>query len=172
MFYKTYERSFDRKVHLGGDNAGYYIYGKSIAKGEGYKAIHTKDKVRANHFPPGYPALIAVVMKTFSGKIDTIKSANGFFMWAALFALFFLFRALTKNIHLSFVACMLTLLNFHMLEYSTIMMSEISFVLFSVLSLLLFVLTDFSKTFYKIGSSCYLLRFSHLPFISEPWAFR
>lgn len=149
VFFKTYERIFDRKVHLGGDNAGYYIYGKSIAKGEGYRAIHSKDKVKANHFPPGYPALIAVVMKTFSGKIDTIKSANGFFLWAALFALFFLFRALTKNIHLSFVACMLTLLNFHMLEYSTIMMSEISFVLFSVLSLLLFVLTDFSKSFYK-----------------------
>lgn len=149
VFSKTYDRIFDKKVHLGGDNAGYYIYGKSIAKGEGYRAIHTKDKVKANHFPPGYPALIAVVMKTFSGKIDTIKSANGFFLWAALFALFFLFRALTKNIHLSFVACMLTLLNFHMLEYSTIMMSEISFVLFSVLSLLLFVLTDFSKKFYK-----------------------
>lgn len=149
VFSKTYDRVFDKKVHLGGDNAGYYIYGKSIAKGEGYRAIHTKDKVKANHFPPGYPALIAVVMKTFSGKIDTIKSANGFFLLAALFVLFFLFRALTKNIHLSFIACLFTLLNFHMLEYSTIMMSEISFVLFSVLSLLLFVLTDFEKKFYK-----------------------
>ncbi|MCB0754747.1 MAG: hypothetical protein H6603_06290 [Flavobacteriales bacterium] len=149
VFFKTYDRVFDKKVHLGGDNAGYYIYGKSIAKGEGYRAIHTKDKVKANHFPPGYPALIAVVMKTFSGKIETIKSANGFFLLAALFALFFLFRALTKNIHLSFIACMFTVLNFHMLEYSTIMMSEIPFVLFSVLSLLLFVLTDFEKAFYK-----------------------
>ena len=89
VFFKTYDRVFDKKVHLGGDNAGYYIYGKSIAKGEGYRAIHTKDKVKANHFPPGYPALIAVVMKTFSGKIETIKSANGFFLLAALFALFF-----------------------------------------------------------------------------------
>lgn len=149
VFFKTYDRIFDKKVHLGGDNAGYYIYGKSIAKGEGYRAIHTKDKVKGNHFPPGYPALIAVVMKTFSGKIDTIKSANGFFLLAALIALFFLFRALTKSIHLSFIACLFTLLNFHMLEYSTIMMSEIPFVLFSVLSLLLFVLTDFSKAFYK-----------------------
>lgn len=149
VFYKTYDRIFDKKVHLGGDNAGYYIYGKSIAKGEGYKAIHTKEKVKANHFPPGYPALIAVVMKTFSGKITTIKKANGFFLFAALFVLFFLFRALTKNIHLSFIACLFTALNFHMLEYSTIMMSEISFVLFSAISLLLYVLTDFSKAFYK-----------------------
>ena len=149
VFFNTYERIFDKKVHLGGDNAGYYIYGKSIAKGEGYRAIHTKDKVKANHFPPGYPALIAVTMKLFSGKINTIKSANGFYLFAALIALFFLFRALTKNIHLSFVACLLTGLNFHMLEYSTIMMSEISFVLFSALSLLLFVLTDFEKAFYK-----------------------
>lgn len=148
-FKGTYERIFDKKVHLGGDNAGYYIYGKSIAKGEGYRAIHTKDKVKANHFPPGYPALIAVVMKTFSGKVTTIKAANGFFMWAALIALFFLFRALTKNIHLSFIACLLAAYNFHLLEYSTIMMSEIPFVLFSALSLLLFIYIDFTKPFYR-----------------------
>ena len=92
VFFKTYERIFDKKVHLGGDNAGYYIYGKSLAKGEGYKAIHSKTMRPANHFPPGYPVLIAITMKTFSGKIDTIKSANGFYMWAALFVLFFLFN--------------------------------------------------------------------------------
>ncbi len=149
IFYKTYDRIFDKKVHLGGDNAGYYIYGKSLAKGEGYRAIHTKEKTKANHFPPGYPALIATVMKVFDARINTIKKANGFYMFAALMVLFFLFRALTKNIHLSFVACLLTLLNYHLLEYSTIMMSEISFVLFSAISLLLFTLIDFSKNVFK-----------------------
>jgi hypothetical protein len=148
-FNSTYERIFDKKVHLGGDNAGYYIYGKSIAQGAGYTAIHSKDRKPGNHFPPGYPTLIASVMKVFDGKINTIKAANGFYMLAALFALFFLFRALTKNIHLSFVACLFAAYNFHLLEYSTIMMSEISFVLFSAISLLLFVLIDFEKQFYK-----------------------
>jgi hypothetical protein len=148
-FYKTYDRIFDKKVHLGGDNAGYYIYGKSIATGEGYVALHDKDKMKANHFPPGYPALIAATMKLFSGKITTIKAANGFFMLMALFVLFFLFRALTMNIHLSFVACLLALFNYHMLQYSTIMYSEIPYVLFSSLSLLLFMFTDYSKTFYR-----------------------
>ena len=149
LFFKVYDRVFDKKVHLGGDNAGYYIYGKALAKGEGYVAIHTKDKVKANHFPPGYPALIAVVMKTFSGKVNTIKSANGFYMLAALFVLFFLFRAMTKNIHLSFVAVLIALYNFHLLQYSTIMMSEISYLLFSSISLLLFAFTDFKKSPFK-----------------------
>ncbi|MCF8277904.1 MAG: hypothetical protein K9J17_14315 [Flavobacteriales bacterium] len=149
LFYKTYDRVFDKKVHLGGDNAGYYILGKALAHGDGYRSIHTKDQVPANHFPPGYPVMIAAVMKTFSGKITTIKTANGFYMWAALMVLFFLFRALTRNIHLSFIACLLAAYNFHLLEYSTIMMSEIPFVLFSAISLLLFVLTDFEKTFFK-----------------------
>lgn len=149
LFYKTYDRVFDKKVHLGGDNAGYYILGKALAHGDGYRSIQTKDQVPANHFPPGYPVMIAAVMKTFSGKITTIKTANGFYMWAALMVLFFLFRALTRNIHLSFIACLLAAYNFHLLEYSTIMMSEIPFVLFSAISLLLFVLTDFEKTFYK-----------------------
>ncbi|MDP6908618.1 MAG: hypothetical protein QF371_03890, partial [Flavobacteriales bacterium] len=149
LFYKVANRVFDKKVHLGGDNAGYYIYGKSIAKGEGYVALHDKAKPKANHFPPGYPTLIAGVMKAFSGKITTVKAANGFFMLAALFVLFFLFRALTTNIHLSFVACLLALHNFHLLQYSTIMMSELSFVLFSAISLLLFVFTDFTKSVFK-----------------------
>ncbi len=149
LFNKTYDRVFDKKVHLGGDNAGYYIYGKAISKGEGYTAIHIKEKPPGNHFPPGYPALIAGVMKVFDGKINTIKKANGFYMLAALIVLFFLFRALTKNIHLSFIACLFAIYNFHLLEYSTIMMSEISFVLFSAISLLLFVLIDFDTKFYK-----------------------
>ncbi|MGB0368703.1 MAG: hypothetical protein ACPGD8_04815, partial [Flavobacteriales bacterium] len=102
-----------------------------------------------NHFPPGYSALIGGVMTVLNGKIDTIKGANGFFMLSALIVLFFLFRALTKNIHLSFIACMFAAFNFHLLEYSTIMMSEISFVLFSAISLLLFVLIDFEKQVYK-----------------------
>ncbi|MDB4655591.1 glycosyltransferase family 39 protein [Flavobacteriales bacterium] len=148
-FNNTYDRIFDKKIHLGGDNAGYYIYGKAIAMGEGYTAIHTKEKPPGNHFPPGYSALIAGVMKVFDSKINTIKAANGFFMLAALMVLFFLFRALTKNIHLSFVACLFALFNFHLLEYSTIMMSEISFVLFSAISLLLFVLMDFEKVVFK-----------------------
>ena len=149
VFHGTYDRIFDKKVHLGGDNAGYYILGKALAGGDGYTSIHSKDQVPANHFPPGYPVLIAAVMKTFSGKITTIKAANGFYMWAALMALFFLFRALTRNIHLSFVACLLAAYNFHLLEYSTIMFSEIPFVLFSTITLLLFVMTDFEKPFYK-----------------------
>ncbi|MBL4586107.1 MAG: hypothetical protein JKX84_03490, partial [Flavobacteriales bacterium] len=149
LFFKVYDRVFDKKVHLGGDNAGYYIYGKSIAKGAGYVALHDANKPKGNHFPPGYPALIALTMKTFSGKVNTIKSANGFYLLAALFALFFLFRALTKNIHLSFIACLLTLYNYHLLQYSTIMMSEISYVLFSTISLLLFVFTDFKKSVFK-----------------------
>lgn len=145
LFFKVYDRVFDKKVHLGGDNAGYYIYGKSIAKGEGYVALHDVNRPKANHFPPGYPALIALTMKTFSGKVNTIKSANGFYFLAALFVLFFLFRALTLNIHLSFIACLLTLYNYHLLQYSTIMMSEISYVLFSSISLLLFAITDFNR---------------------------
>jgi hypothetical protein len=134
---------------LGGDNADYYIYGKSLANGHGYSAIHTKAQQPANHFPPGYPAMIAVTMKLFSAKITTIKKANGFYMLAALFVLFFLFRGLTRNIHLSFVACLFTLFNYHLLEYSTIMYSEIPFVLVATITLLLFVYIDFEKPVWK-----------------------
>ena len=58
-FFKVYNSVFDKKINLGGDNAGYYILGNAIASGQGFTNINTKEKLGHNHFPPGYPLLIA-----------------------------------------------------------------------------------------------------------------
>jgi hypothetical protein len=143
-FVKTYQYIFDEKIDLGGDNANYYILGEALAEGHGFKNIHMYGTPPHNHFPPGYPAIIAVVMKFFSDEITTIKTANGVMFFLTLIILFFIFRKLTQNIHLSFVLCILTMLNSIMLKHSTIMMSEIPFMLISSLNILLFIHLDFS----------------------------
>jgi hypothetical protein len=137
-FTKTFDYVFDKKLHLGGDNAAYYILGKSIADGNGYSNVHLVGNPPANHFPPGYPAIIAGVMKVFNSDILTIKKANGVFFFLSLLLLFFIFKKASNNIHFAFVACILLLLNFHLLQYSFIMFSEIPFLLFTCITLFLF----------------------------------
>ena len=52
---------FDFKLDMGGDNAGYIILGQALLQGEGYTNIHIPGSPPASHFPPGYPALLALL---------------------------------------------------------------------------------------------------------------
>jgi hypothetical protein len=43
------------------DGAGYAVLARSLVEGKGYRAIDHPDQPRHAHFPPGYPALLALV---------------------------------------------------------------------------------------------------------------
>ncbi|PCH95455.1 MAG: hypothetical protein COB85_04530 [Bacteroidetes bacterium] len=148
-FFKVYKDVFDKKINLGGDNASYYILGNSIATGEGYTDIFKKQGISHKKFPPGYPVIIAAVTKIFSNDILTIKRVNGFFLLLSIGVMFLVLYELTGNFHLPFIACLFSLLNYHLLSYSVIMMSEIPFLFFSTLCLWLFLKTDFTKELKK-----------------------
>ena len=127
---------FDKKLDLGGDNAAYYLLGKGLASGEGYVNTWAADKIPANHFPPGYPALIGLVMLV-SQNIVTIKIVNGVFFFASIFLIILFLKQLEWPPLLIAVVGAILAMNSHLLRYSTIMMSEIPFLFFSVLALLL-----------------------------------
>ncbi|EDP96325.1 glycosyltransferase family 39 protein [Kordia algicida OT-1] len=150
-FLKIYSSIFDEKISLVGDNASYYILGTAIANGEGYTNIHHKEKEAHYHYPPGYPLLIAGVSKVFSNDIISIKNFNGILLFGSILLLFFLVKCLTENNNIAFAVSFITLLNYHILEYSTIMMSEIPFLFFSLVGILLTLKIDFSKPVFKNG---------------------
>lgn len=149
VFTQVYSFIYDEKVALLGDNTAYYILGKALADGEGYTNVFSVHKTPANHFPPGYPAIIASCMSVFSQDVDTIKTLNGFFFFGAIMLCYALFIRFSKNHHLAFVTCLIISLNYHMLMFSTVMMSEIPFMFISCLSLLIFSYIDLDKPFYK-----------------------
>jgi hypothetical protein len=149
IFAFTYSAVFDSKVDTNGDNAGYYILAKSIATGQGYTNIHKPDESAANHLPPGYPAIVSLVFKTVGYQIGTVKITNGILFLFSLFALFFLFIDLSDNKQLSFAVSLLVLLNAHFLRFSTMMMSEIPFLLVSSLCLLVFIRLPQKKSPFK-----------------------
>ncbi len=136
---KVYKQVYDEKLYLGGDNAVYYITAKSLMKGEGYTSIHLPSKEPANHYPPGYPVISAGIMKIFGDDIEVMNKANGYFLFGSIVLLYFILINLTGNKHLSFVIALLSALNFHLLNFSTIAMSEIPF-LFTSLATVFFLM--------------------------------
>lgn len=150
-FIPTYNYTFDKKIAFLGDNASYYVFGKAIASGKGYVNAHVVQESKVNSFPPGYPAIISVVVNTFGDKITTIKKANGVMYFLSLVVLFFFFRQISKNIDLSFILTFVMLFNFYLLQYSTWMMSEISFILFTSIALLSLSFIKTDKAPWKCG---------------------
>ncbi len=148
-FFHVYNNVFDHKIDLGGDNAYYYILGNSIATGQGYTNIETKQKIANTHFPPGYPLIIAGASEVFSNSIDFIKKVNGFFLFLSIGLVFLIIYELTGNYHIPFITSLFLLFNFFLLRSSTIMMSEIPFLFFSTLCLWLMIKIDFTKPLKK-----------------------
>ena len=89
IFAPVYALIFDTKLDLNGDNARYYVLGKALSLGRGYVDIHTRDENPAGNVPPGYPAIIGLVMKLASSDFAAVKTANGIFFLAAIISLFF-----------------------------------------------------------------------------------
>lgn len=136
-----YGFTFDDKLNLGGDNAVYYILGDAIASGKGYVNVHLVSEQPSNHFPPGYPAILGFFM-LFSKSITFLKVVNGLFLLGATLLSFRIFEKITENRSLALVIAGLMLFNGNLLESATIMMSEIPFLFFGMLTVYLFMLTD------------------------------
>lgn len=130
--------TYENKVALLGDNANYYILGKAIAQGDGYKQISDPNVRPNNHYPPGYPALISAVITVFGDNIQAVKLFNSLLFISSVLLIYFLISHWT-NATVAFVAAIFCALNSHILFYSSIMMSEVPYLFFSLLSIFFFV---------------------------------
>jgi hypothetical protein len=148
LYLVVYSYTFDEKLDLNGDNAYYYVLGKAISLGEGYVNIASITRGPNNHFPPGYPFILSIFMHV-SDSTTFLKILNGVFLYISLMLLYVLFKGISENSKIAFVTVFFLILNAHLLQYGTMMMSEISFILFSYLCLLLVNRTDLDNDFYK-----------------------
>lgn len=135
-FVICYSYTFDSKLALLGDNASYYTLGKAIAQGEGYVNISKAHKSPNNHYPPGYPAIMSTIL-IFSDSIVAVKLLNGLFLAGSIALCFLLLARLTENFITSFIVCLLTICNAHVLFYGSLMMSEVPYMFFSLLAIYL-----------------------------------
>ncbi len=70
------------------DDGMYVILAKSLATGQGYRWLHVPGAPPATHFPPGYPAVLALVWTVFPAfpqNVIAFKILNAAFLAAAAF---------------------------------------------------------------------------------------
>ncbi len=144
VFIVAYSYTFDSKLAMLGDNASYFALGKAMATGEGYVNVASVSKSPHNHYPPGYPVIISTVM-IFTENITVIKLVNGAISLAGLLLIYFVTQRVTLNHLVALGVTLLAALNSHLLWYSSLIMSEIPFMFFSVLGVYLFTKTDFES---------------------------
>lgn len=145
IFAIIYSVTFDHKINLGGDNLAYYYLGKSLVSGNGYSDITGPNISPHTHFPPGYPLVIAMTMLV-SESVSAVKMANGLFLICSMMIIFAIARRIFNSGLGALLACMFLMLNRHLLEYSSIMMSEIPFMLVLVLGSHYFLLNQHKWT--------------------------
>jgi hypothetical protein len=83
-------------VGVAHDDGMYVILGKAIATGQGYRWLHVPGAPPATHFPPGYPAVLALLwwfFPAFPANVIVFKLANALFMGVAAAGCFWFVRS-------------------------------------------------------------------------------
>ena len=68
------------------DDGVYAILAKALAEGKGFRYLHIPGEPGATHYPPGYPALLALLWKawpSFPDNVVLMKAANAVLLAAA-----------------------------------------------------------------------------------------
>jgi hypothetical protein len=68
------------------DDSMYVVLAKSLATGHGYRWLNIPGAPPATHYPPGYPAVLALLwlmFPTFPASVVAFKLANAAFMGLA-----------------------------------------------------------------------------------------
>ncbi len=134
VFIISYIYIFDVKFDLNGDNFEYLNLAKSIIEGKGYSFPYTPNSIPTNWFPPGYPCILALEMIVGGNNIVLFKVINGLFFLGSILLLYNIASKVITNIQLSFSICVLLFLNSGLLRFSTIIMSEMPYLFFSLLT--------------------------------------
>lgn len=135
--------TFDEKLSYTGDNTEFVILARSLAQGQGLSLISRPVPSPGSKFPPGFPIMLAPVAALFALDDDTATADWIAMKWvvAVLFAgsmaLFYLLISDQWARLPALVATALCLTNPLLVDYGHQVMSELPYLFFSLLSLLL-----------------------------------
>ena len=121
---------FNSKLDLNGDNCHYYINATSLAAGNGYCDMYGTPTA---NFPPGYPLLMAP-LRAITSSFAAQKVMNLAFLFFGTLLLFAIMVREGMRKELAFIVSAAVLTTPHLLEFSTMMMSEASCFFFITLA--------------------------------------
>lgn len=127
---------FDANLSLTGDNAQFINLGRSLAEGHGLSETIEGEPIPHTKYPFGFPLLLAIVHILFPGNLIALKSLV-LLLYAVSIPLTYLLIRRFADPPLSLGVSALCLVSPLLLDYSHQIMSEIPFLLCSLVALLL-----------------------------------
>ncbi|MEO5814901.1 MAG: hypothetical protein ABIT20_06440 [Gemmatimonadaceae bacterium] len=122
------------------DDAMYVILARSLATGEGYRYLNLPGAPVATHFPPGYPALLALVWRfapVFPANVTIFKLLNAVFLGASAILIAQLVRERFVSKAWAMGVGVITAVSVPLLVLVTMLLSESLFLTLLLASLLL-----------------------------------
>jgi hypothetical protein len=117
-------------VGVATDDAMYVILAKALATGQGYRFLNLPGAPAATHFPPGYPALLALLWKLapdFPANVMLFKSVNAVCLALIAVAVARFARVRLLPAGWSIAVAVLTVVSVPLLVLGTMLMSEFLF---------------------------------------------
>jgi hypothetical protein len=115
-------------VGVAHDDGMYVILAKSLATGRGYRWLNIPGAPPATHFPPGYPAVLALlwwIFPEFPGNLAAFELANALFMAIAAVGVYHFVRSRFGFSDMgSAILSLVTTLGIPTLTLSVLVMSE------------------------------------------------
>lgn len=147
-FFIVYNYIADKKVSVNGDNAYYYLLGKSIHEGQGYTYAFDQSHRPVDTYPPGYPFLLSILM-FISKDIETLSLFSGLMLLGSLLLLVRLFKQMEIPWQVSLATTLLILCNYHIASYAITTLSEVPYLLFTILTLLVLTRLNTAESMLK-----------------------
>ncbi len=119
------------------DDAHYVVLAESLATGQGYRLINFPVAREEWAFPPGWPLLLAPLAAVFPGDYNALKLLP-FLLWlGSILVMYRLFRMYLPRPYWQ-ICLLLSSVNPTLIGTSGMLMSESSFLFFSLLALVLY----------------------------------
>ena len=127
---------FDANLSLTGDNAQFINLGRSLAEGHGLSETIEGEPIPHTKYPFGFPILLAIVHILFPGNLIALKGLVVLLYAISIPLIYLLIRRFVSS-PMALGVSALCLVSPLLLDYSHQIMSEIPFLLFSLIALLL-----------------------------------
>lgn len=112
------------------DDGTYVILGRALATGAGYRYLHLPGLPAATHFPPGYPAYLALLWRFaphFPGNVLTFEHGNDLLLGLAAVLGFFLARSARLSTPWACAVALLGTISIPPLALASMVLSESAF---------------------------------------------
>ena len=126
---------FSPDLSSNGDDAKYYLLGKSLFSGNGYRVMYDPQNPVEKQYPPLFPGLLGAISAVADSPLLP-KISIGILSGCIILLLFFYFRPLAGNVLMPLL--LITALSSSLASHATLLMSEIPYLAATLAALLLF----------------------------------